>query len=387
MSNFIRAAVVFAVVCCASSLAADSYHPNLTSSKVVTLDASAIAAYAERGTPFDLDLGYATFNVALTPAPVWPKEGLTIIQTAKDGSLTEHHLVQDNITYAGEILGEDPATTEVRITIAGGSVEGYVLSSSDWLFIEPLSRFDAKAGPQQHLVYSTRNVDVADYPDADVKADQVIDYDRVFADPYIPLLWVADKEYVDQSGPGFEWIDRQAVLLNDINGVFKPQTGREFISRRGVVDLGGSFLTSTAHKDLLWEMVHLIEAAGGLTSEFDSDVAHLTSGKDLDGNVIGAAWRRDRYGLSQQSATLRYRNLVLAARSLGINYNADPDQADRWCAVPSQFYCLFWRQTIEYRVFNAGTVPAFSDGSRNPNHNNVALICAEMAARGFPCQP
>jgi len=376
-----RVALAVLVVCLASPLAADSHHPDLTKSQVVTLDARTIEAYANSSKPFDLGLGETKVTVVLAPAPVWPEEGLTVVEIAKDGSMKER-LVTGNITYAGKVVGQDPATTEVRITITRGVLEGYVLTGSDWWFIEPLGRFDPKAGLDQYLVYKAHDVEAAAYPGPDVKTDQVIDYTRI-PTPYIPLAWVADKEYVDQSGPGFEWIDRQAALLNDINGIFKLQTGREFKSRRGVADAGGVFLTSHNHDRLLVQMVDLVNQLGGVIGFFQSDIAHLTSGKVLNNGVLSASFRRHRFALSQQATMLAVRNVIVAARGIGSNYNAGPEEAVEFC-VSTPNGCI-WLHTIMWPVIDNHTLPRFSDGTIDPERNNIELICAEMSPRGFPC--
>jgi len=132
------------VLCLAWQGTADSYHPNIVKSQVVSLDVAAIERSAQSGAPISLALGEAQFSVVLTPAPVFPAEGVTVVEVFKDDS-TKETVYHGNFTYAGEILGDDPKTTEVRLTIAGGVLEGYVLSSKDWWFVEPLTRFDPKA--------------------------------------------------------------------------------------------------------------------------------------------------------------------------------------------------------------------------------------------------
>ncbi|HEX7829488.1 MAG TPA: hypothetical protein VF787_07515, partial [Thermoanaerobaculia bacterium] len=116
-----RAALTALLLCLAASVAADSYHPNILKSKVVTLDAQAIERWANSGMAFPLTLGDTTLSVVVAPAPVFPAEGVTIVVVGKGGKESES-VVAGNFTYAGEILGDDPATTEVRLTIAGGIV-------------------------------------------------------------------------------------------------------------------------------------------------------------------------------------------------------------------------------------------------------------------------
>ena len=46
------------------------------------------------------------------------------------------------------VVGEDAEESEVRFTISDGVLDGYVLSKTGWWFVEPLRRFDPKAGPR-----------------------------------------------------------------------------------------------------------------------------------------------------------------------------------------------------------------------------------------------
>lgn len=382
--HFIRRAVcTLLVLCVASTLAADSY-PNITKSHVVSLDAKTIEADANNGTPFELVLGETKVTVALLPSPVWPEEGLTLHEIGKDGSVAKR-VVQGNITYAGDVLGEDPAASEARFTIARGVLEGYVLSDTGWWFIEPLSRFEPKAGPEEYLVYAAHDTDfAAEYPDDGTKGDRIYD-PPVFADPRIRVALVADKEYLDQRGPGGEWLDSWATLVNSLSGIYKDQFGREIISRNGIVDLYGTFLTSTDPATLLAQLDQSVAIVGGL-SALESQIAHLTTGKEMNGNVYGKGHRPGDTGWTQQSTTLAFRNMILAAHVIGLNFGARHDNADRWCAVPGSLFCPFYRQTIMWPAFTNGAVPRYSDGTRDPDHDNAALICQQLALRNLPCQ-
>lgn len=107
MNVLIRcAAWAVLAVCMAASAAADSYHPDIVKSQVVSFDARAIESSANNGKPFDLDLGGTKLTVVLRPAPVWPAEGATLIEVGKDGSL-KTSVIKGNITWAGDVVGED----------------------------------------------------------------------------------------------------------------------------------------------------------------------------------------------------------------------------------------------------------------------------------------
>jgi hypothetical protein len=371
-----RVALVLLSLCLASSVAANTY-PGIEKSQVVKLDVRTIEKNANSGAPFELTLGGAKLTVAVNPAPVFPKEGVTFVEFAKDGSAKET-VIQGNYTYAGEIAGEDPATTEVRLTIADGVLEGYVLTSSDWWFIEPLVRFDPKAGSDQYLVYATRDTNIAAVLPEDNVNDEVFDFP--LKDDKIPLAMVADLEYFNQSDHSFQRVmQRHATLVNSVNGIYLMQLGREFRVPRIALDRGVD-LVGTHVLDLMYQFKLYMTPQRFV--QLRSLIAHLTTGKDLDFDTLGLGVRRGFRSLSMQSTTLNCRNTILAARFIGSNFEAVPEEAEEWLVAG-----LIVLRTLEHRNYDARTtIPRFSDGRMGPDHNNVGRMCIILAERGFPCR-
>lgn len=379
-----RVALAVFAFCLASSLAAQSYDPHILKSEVVTLDAKTIESYASRGVPFELALGEKTsVSVVVAPAPVWPDEGVTIVEVQKDGSEKES-LFQSNITYAGDVIGDDPAESDVRLTIADGVLEGYVLTSGDWWFIEPLSRFDPKAGADQYLVYAARDVDVAaDLGNDTVSTDVLFDYPFI-KDGVFPVAMVADLDYLYRSGSVAAVMARHAALINEVNGIYNAQFGRHFKVPRVVIDLGAN-LTSKDPQTLLNQLKGFITLQKLV--ELRSYVGHLTTGKEMNGNVYGKAERPGYRGWSQQSLSCAFRNLIVAAHEIGHNFDSVHEEADYWCTVVINGLCVGPRQTLDAAAYKDYSTRRFSDGTRNAAHNNGARVCANLAGRGFPCHP
>ncbi len=367
------------LVCLAASVAADSYHPNIPNAQVVTLDGAAIERWANSGTPFALTFGKTRLNVVLTPAPVFPKEGVTFIQFGKDGS-EKVTVVPGNFTYKGEILGEDPRTTEVRLTIADGVVEGYVLTKADWWFIEPLARFDPKAASDQYLVYVSRETSVSvNLGDADVN-DEVFDYP--IKDDKIPLAMVADLEFFRQSGSSFQRvIQRHATLINAVNGIYDMQFGREFRIPMVALDLGD--LVATHVIDLMGQFK--LYMTPQRLERMHSLIGHLTTGKDLDFNSVGLGVQRGDRSISKQSTEFAFPNTIFAARYIGRNFEAIAAEAEvRKVCIGGQ--CAVFERTLDGEVFDEHTVARFSDGREGPNFNNVRRVCIILFQRGFECR-
>lgn len=395
----IRRAVWTLLFCITSTLVADSYHPHIVKSEVVSLDVKTIEGHANSGKPFELVLGGNALKVVLSPAPVWPKEGLRVLDVA--GRSIKERVVVGNITYAGEVLEEDPEESEARFTIAQGVLDGYVLSSTGWWFIEPLTRFDPKADPAQYLVYATRDLDfVLDYGDDGVNTDVIYDpppppVDDGEDDGRIGVVMVADRPYIFRTGAS-PYEARHATLLNMINGIYQPQTGREFKLVVSIGDFDGTHLTSTNPPALLDQLKLFLDFAGGGVSDPQGlgnvglatlagrhyPIAHLTTAKNLDGNIVGYAPIKTQFGLSQQtvspvgggSVALTFQNKMLAAHEIGHNFGGLHKDAECVCVDDGWFGCNDYQRTIMWREFFSDNQPRFSEA----NKKNIRDFMTEL---------
>lgn len=363
------------IVCLASSAAAKSYHPNIVTSQVITLDVAAIERSAQNGMPFELAFGDTRLNIVLTPAPIAPEEGLTIVEILKDGS-TKETVVQGNFTYAGEVLDAKPGETEARFTIADGVLEGYV-SSKDWWFFEPLVRYDPKAASNQYLVYASHDTAFA-VEHAEVEtpgADEVLD-PTFFNDGRIPMCMVADLQFLAQSGGSFQKVmERQMTVINGVNGIYKRQFGRVFRVPVVFLDTAGT-LTSTDPATLV-EQLKLITGLKRLR-KYGCTMAHLTTGKEIDGDVVGRAEPGGIRSFSQPSPTLDLQNTLVTAHEIAHNFNSTHADAIQRCIQVGNT-CLVFFQTLCAPSINQTTVDHFSGV-------NVQKMCLEMDHRGFVCQ-
>jgi hypothetical protein len=372
-----RAAGTFLAICIAASVAADSYHPHIAKSRVVSLDVRTIESHANSGKPFELNLGETRLEVVLSPAPVSPKEGLTVIEIAEDGSMKKR-IVQSNITYAGEVVGEDPEESEARFTIDGDVLDGYVSSTTGWWFLEPLARFDPKAGPAQYLVYATHELDFAvEYGHDGVKIDEVKDWTETPTGPQrlvIPVVMVADREYIGNDST-LNFIARQQALIHNINGIYRHQIGRTFEIVTVVADFSNRVLTSSNAGTLKTQLQCVVDSAGtggapcqpgiGGLMNLNGFIAHLTTAKNLTGSsdwTYGIADQNGRYGLSQQGRPvgLTAQNTMIAAHEIGHNFGGLHCAADYQCRNGVCGY------TIMRGTYSSASKPWFSDALHLP---------------------
>lgn len=394
-----RAATLLLLFCLASPVMADSPHPHIAKSQVIKLDVAAIERNAKSKTPIELVFGDTRLTVTLAPSGLWPKEGLTILEF--DRGVMTSRTVTDDPTYAGEVVGEDPAESEARFTIARGVLQGYVLSRSGWWFVEPLARFDPKASRDQYLVYATHDLDFALHFGGDTAMADTVYEPRPTVDKRPTMMMVADRLYVDRNGPWFH--EDQAALLNAVNGIYKDQIGQEFRMTLSIADFGGDWLTSRCATLLLQQLEEFIRFAGacdplntscnGLTGlgAADANLVHLTTAKHLEDDIGGIAYPDHFLSVSQQQVvptgdggsidSIDWQDQIRAAHEIGHNLNGSHEEAERWCVEFSSFGCRRTAETIMYETVWPTNTGRFSDGSRHNWRNNREDILETMIDR------
>ena len=373
-------------------------HPDILRSSRVRLDTGAIASSAGAGIPFELQLGRERVVIAVTPANPW-EAGVRAV--AIDGDRPSDVEVGETVQFAGQVEGSE--ASEVRLTITPEHVSGYVLKGRDWWFIEPLRKFDATATPADHLVYRTKDLHFRrefgqDALPVKERGEGGVDPPHR-VNPIVGIALVADREYEAQANvTSLAWHQQQASLINQVNGIFRARVGSEFRVRWFILDRRTTSLNTTNAEDLLDQIENPIQLVIGnirdlaVRQSSGVEVAHLTTGKNLDGNTLGIAWRPGVYGLSQNQLfwlggggglfgggpNLAYQNMMVATHELGHNFNGIHEQADKWC-VAHFLWCWDYERSIMWPTFYDDNQSVFSDGSRDSGHNNRQRIIDNFA--------
>ena len=389
-----RLAAAVMVLALAAPVLADSIHPDLKQSKVITLDVAAIERNAQSGEPFELVLGDKALSVVLMPDPIWPEEGLTILELQKDGSTTKS-VVQGNITYSGEVVGEDPTLGDARFTIVNGVLVGSVRTAAGSWFLEPLARFDPKADKSQHVVYAAHDAGIdIDFGGDAVRSNVVYDPNPPVRcppkDDRIAVAMASDREYIAIPHVLNFW-QRQTVLLHEINWVFQLQFSKQFRLSLVMSDSNNHFLQSTNAGTLLGELDDLVDPwlHFNPSQQLCSDLVHLTTGKELGGDTYGKANQPGKTSLTQQTRGndefLYLQNYIVVAHEIGHNFDAIHQEAVQWCEpIPEDPFHCRWKQTLDWEAFNAvRNVPYVSDGTYGECKNNEQRMKAYMAESGL----
>jgi hypothetical protein len=389
-----RLAVAVVVLTLAAPLLADSIHPDLKRSKVVSLDVASIERNAQDGTPFELPVGEKGVKVALVPDPIWPEEGLTILEVQRDGS-TKKSVVKGDITYSGEVAGEESEEAAARFTIVDGVLVGSVRTSAGAWFLEPLARFNPKADKSQYVVYEAHDTAIhIDFGGDAVRSDTVYDPHPPIKCPTrdgrIRVSMASDREYIAIPHVLNFW-QRQTALLHEINWIYQHQFRKQFRLGLAISDSNNLFLRSTDAEALLVDLDDLVAPWLNLNpaQELCSDLVHLTTGKDLDRNVLGTGNQPGATSLTQQTAGnnefLYLQNYIVMAHEIGHNFDAIHAEAVQWCEpIPEDPFHCRWKQTLDWEAFDAvRNVPHFSDGTFGECKDNEQRMKANMGERGL----
>jgi hypothetical protein len=248
------------------------------------------------------------------------------------------------VTYRG-FLAEEP-TTRVAATVVNGSIEAMIhraptgpnVVGQTWV-VQPIRRAQPNASAALHIVYRATDSDPLPYqcgtdttgvqpststamPDVTVTCEIAIEADRQF----------------------YQWNGNSVTQTqNDITNVMNQV---DFIFDRDC-DVTYSVVTII----VTTTNVYTTNDSGGLLSEFASnwnannsaihrDIAHLFTGRNLSGSVIGVAYlstvcsQTNGYGLSQSDFTNNFNSRVgLTSHELGHNFSAPHCNSNSPCYI------------------------------------------------------
>ncbi len=365
-------------------------HPHMLRHSVVRLSPTRLRNLARAGEPIDFPLGGSkSVTVTLRPARVTRETAEIIV--SRHGEEPERLPAGEDPTFAGEVVGQQGS--EVRLTIAEDWISGYVRTESDWWFVEPLRKFRLDARFEEYVVYRTKDLRFKLPYGDDFKPRKVEQRGGGGLDPphrvnpVVPICMVHDEDYNSQA-LGHPY-DQQRALINDINGIYSALGSQFQIS---VFIWTVNWLTSTNADRMLDQVEDVVKSVWTDLRQVanrqarNTEVAHATTGKDLDGDTLGIAWQPGVYGLSQQQLrqgvsgwgpNLAFQNMMVAAHELGHNFNGAHEEADEWC-VFEFIWCWDYVRTIMWPTFYSDNVSRFSAGDRNPSHNNKQRVSNNM---------
>ncbi len=362
-------------------------HPALTGSQTVRFDTQAIHDSAVAGEAFALSLGHRHVDLVVTAAPVGPPD-VSAVELNDEGQSNPD--LGQVVTFSGAVRGEEDS--DVRLTVTPQTITGYIRTKDGWFFIDPLRRFKPQADATEYVVYRTKDLHfkVPFGDDAPAGSFEPVEGDGPAhsVNPHVGIAIWGDEEYQAQAADtGLTWWQAQATLVNMVNGIFQSQVGVEFVVRVFVLDLRGSTLTTNDASDLLDQFGGVVMALHGdirrlsVRQSTGIEVAHLVTGRNLQGRTLGIAWRPGVWGLAQQTLVIRvfgmvfptvtaYGNLMVSAHELGHNFAGDHDEAEKIC-VTHFLWCWDYERTLMWPTYYSDNRDEFSADNDTIVTNNA----------------
>ncbi len=245
-------------------------------------------------------------------------------------------------TYKGSIEGV--ADSQVRLMIQDDQFFGYVRRGADYLFIEPLLKYSPEAQAGELVVYHESDIrpgfeglcgttalhDVG----RQLGGPQMTGKSNRLADVTFRLLQVAtDADYEMFMAPaprgGADTNSYILGIMNQLDGIYRTNLNIGItITFQNLYATSNNPYTSTDTNTLLGQFVtNWTTNHKGVTR----DVAHLFTGKTLNGNIVGAAYlstacnKSYEYGVTTDTTSF---TVKIVAHEIGHNLGASHDDQD-----------------------------------------------------------
>ncbi len=291
-------------------------------------------------------------------------------------------------TYKGVLPGL--RDSQVRFTFDGERVEGLILTPADWYYIEPLRNFVRSAMRSDLIVYRRSDIREQAFGVCGTTLAHRISQARdrlamraMEVEGSVRVAQIAteaDYEYVTALGDATSANNEILQILNQVSGIYETE-------------VGVSFQVVYQHAWATADDPYSSTSASGVLNEFTNrwatnppgtgyDLAHMWTGKNMDGSTVGIAWLgvvcsapRHSYGVSQRLTSVPAKYIV-TAHEIGHNFGAThPDQAD-----PPQTTC-----TNTIMNSSIGTGVSFCEYSKNEIGEHLSAYSACLTDGGMPC--
>jgi hypothetical protein len=319
----------------------------------IEMDLPAVARRVRTAGELTLSTEDGTFNIILTPhdvrAPQYRAEEVV-------GNGFRRAVVPEAIrTYRGAVLGMPGS--EARFSVRNDTLEGIILTPDEWYLVEPMRNYDPSARRNEIVIYRASDIVPESYGTCAASLAERINSAHEYLIPQameavgsVPAIaeasiavadvaTEADYEYVTAFGSSASANNTILDIMNQVDGIYRTQLSVSLqVVYQHTWDTASDPYTSTAPSTMLGEF------RSYWTANFSSqpfDLAHMWTGKDMDGSTIGIAYvgvvcnaRSYSFGVSQRFSASPGK-YILTAHEIGHNFGAShPDQA-----TPPQTEC------------------------------------------------
>jgi hypothetical protein len=242
-------------------------------------------------------------------------------------------------TYRGTAPGLPDS--EARFSVRDGAVEGVILTPGEWYYFEPLQNFSPDADPAEMVMYRRSDIrfealgvcgtTLAHRMGEAQEHVEALMLDAAAGMNTAQVATEADYEYVTASGGASAANATILDVLNQVDGIYLTELSVSLqVIYQHAWSTADDPYSSASPSTMLTEFRDHWNANFYLTPY---DLAHMWTGKDMDGSTIGIAYlsvvcnaRTYGYGISQRftSSPGKY---ILTAHEIGHNFGAvHPDQ-------------------------------------------------------------
>src|SRR5262245_43627954 len=255
------------------------------------------------------------------------------------------------VYFRGRVEG-DPDSW-VRLTLRGGALAGVVTTADEMYFLEPAARFFGAGAARETLAYRLSDVDTSALATG-CGVRELASFQRPHKGPRMVLRdaleatggvaatglrraqigLVADNEYFNRSIHGAGSAADMAEIINNVDGIYQSELGV-------TVQVGPTVVFTTANDPFNASTIDTLLTQFGQWKDandnsagqplWGSDLAHLFTGRDLSGGVIGVAYvgslcvSRDGIGVDEDYTTNASLLTLLLAHEMGHNFGAPHD--------------------------------------------------------------
>ncbi|MFN8006432.1 MAG: M12 family metallo-peptidase [Terriglobia bacterium] len=323
-----------------------SLNESLTNYQFQSMDVNHLRQQANSREPIRLQLQDRSFEISLELRDLRGPKYIAVESLANGAArVVDPGPVQ---TFRGNL---GPNTEgQARINFSAETMDALILTPDEWYFIEPLNRYLPQAQPSDVVVYKR----------SDIRADALGDCGLVAAEKLVAgianlppissivingvpttlevqLATEADFEYVTALSGSSNANTEIMNIMNQVEGVYQTELGLTFqIVFQHTWDTNTDPYSSTDPSTMLGEFTNYWNAN---FNSVNYDMAHMWTGKDMDGSVVGIAWmgvtcfKSNAYGVSQR-LTGTPAKYILTAHEMGHNFGAghvsasNPGQSD-----------------------------------------------------------
>jgi hypothetical protein len=258
-------------------------------------------------------------------------------------------------TFKGSVKGDPRA--QARMSVGAKGLEGAIITDSEQFYLQPARALSKSARADEFVFYSAEDVAETDASCGVTLAEEVAareeltheqhkgEIEAEFSSPITALSPMkvvriatdADAEYVAAAGGTAQGaINQINSIINMVDAIYQLEMGVKFeigFQNNWADQATTDPYTTTAPSALLTEFRNYWNANFPASNPtYSRQLAHLWTGKDLDGSVIGIAsvavvcrTPTSAYGLSQRFPTsggVDARTAILTAHEIGHNFSA-----------------------------------------------------------------